>query len=95
VCVPWIQSYSTRRVAKGPYRRQRNLSVYHCHKLIFATGVGERHREQHYLVAAQIRGRMPRFLNMPDSEILVMPKNSRSAEGAAEDVIEIVRTYLK
>jgi hypothetical protein len=38
---------------------------------------------------------MPRFLNMPDSEILVMPKNSRSAEGAAEDVIEIVRTYLK
>jgi len=28
------------------------------------------HREQHYPVAAQIRGLMPRFLNMPDSEIL-------------------------
>jgi uncharacterized glyoxalase superfamily protein PhnB len=29
-----------------------------------------RHREQHYPVAAQIRALMPRFLNMPDSEIL-------------------------
>ena len=28
------------------------------------------HREQHYPVAAQIRGLMPRFLNMSDSEIL-------------------------
>jgi uncharacterized glyoxalase superfamily protein PhnB len=29
-----------------------------------------RHRERHYPVAAQIRGHLPRFLNMPDSEIL-------------------------
>jgi uncharacterized glyoxalase superfamily protein PhnB len=28
------------------------------------------HRERHYPVAAQIRELMPRFLNMPDSEIL-------------------------
>ncbi len=28
------------------------------------------HREQHYPVAAQIRQLIPRFLNMPDSEIL-------------------------
>ena len=28
------------------------------------------HRERHYPVAAQIRGLMPRFLNVPDSEIL-------------------------
>jgi catechol 2,3-dioxygenase-like lactoylglutathione lyase family enzyme len=28
------------------------------------------HRERHYPVAAQIRGLSPRFLNMPDSEIL-------------------------
>ena len=28
------------------------------------------HHERHYPVAAQIRGFMPRFLNMPDSEIL-------------------------
>jgi hypothetical protein len=28
------------------------------------------HRERHYPVAAQIRGLMPRFLNMPDPEIL-------------------------
>ena len=28
------------------------------------------HRERHYPVAAQIRGHLPRFLNMPDSEIL-------------------------
>jgi catechol 2,3-dioxygenase-like lactoylglutathione lyase family enzyme len=28
------------------------------------------HREGHYPVAAQIRGHLPRFLNMPDSEIL-------------------------
>ena len=28
------------------------------------------HRERHYPVAAQIRGLMPRFLNMTDSEIL-------------------------
>jgi len=28
------------------------------------------HRERHYPVAAQIRGLVPRFLNMPDSEIL-------------------------
>jgi len=28
------------------------------------------HRERHYPVAAQIRGILPRFLNMPDSEIL-------------------------
>jgi len=29
------------------------------------------HRERHYPVAAQIRGHLPRFLNTPDSEILV------------------------
>src|SRR5260370_6100105 len=28
------------------------------------------HRESHYPVAAQIRGHLPRFLNLPDSEIL-------------------------
>ena len=28
------------------------------------------HRERHYPVTTQIRGLMPRFLNMPDSEIL-------------------------
>jgi len=28
------------------------------------------HRERHYPVAAQIRGLMPRFLNVPDAEIL-------------------------
>jgi uncharacterized glyoxalase superfamily protein PhnB len=28
------------------------------------------HRERHYPVAAQIRGLLPRFVNMPDSEIL-------------------------
>ena len=28
------------------------------------------HRERHYPVAAQIRGLIPRFLNMPDSDIL-------------------------
>src|SRR3979490_572905 len=28
------------------------------------------HRERHYPVAAQIREHLPRFLNMPDSEIL-------------------------
>src|SRR5450432_2424495 len=28
------------------------------------------HREGHYPVAAQIRGLLPRFLNMPDSEVL-------------------------
>src|SRR5271163_2177744 len=28
------------------------------------------HRERHYPVAAQIREYLPRFLNMPDSEIL-------------------------
>ena len=28
------------------------------------------HRERHYPVAAQILGHLPRFLNMPDSEIL-------------------------
>ena len=28
------------------------------------------HRERHYPVAAQIRRHLPRFLNMPDSEIL-------------------------
>jgi uncharacterized glyoxalase superfamily protein PhnB len=28
------------------------------------------HREGHYPVAAQIRGHLPRFVNMPDSEIL-------------------------
>jgi catechol 2,3-dioxygenase-like lactoylglutathione lyase family enzyme len=28
------------------------------------------HRDHHYPVAAQIRGHLPRFLNMPDSEIL-------------------------
>src|ERR1700740_1815635 len=28
------------------------------------------HRERHYPVAAQIRGLLPRFVNIPDSEIL-------------------------
>src|SRR5271167_1961916 len=28
------------------------------------------HRERHYPVAAQIREHLPRFLNMPDSEII-------------------------
>jgi catechol 2,3-dioxygenase-like lactoylglutathione lyase family enzyme len=28
------------------------------------------HRERHYPVAAEIRGHLPRFVNMPDSEIL-------------------------
>jgi hypothetical protein len=28
------------------------------------------HRERHYPVAAQVRAHLPRFLNMPDSEIL-------------------------
>src|SRR5271170_4657037 len=28
------------------------------------------HREQHYPVAAQIRGHLPRFANMPDAQIL-------------------------
>ena len=28
------------------------------------------HRERHFPVAAQIRGQLPRFLNMPDAEIL-------------------------
>ena len=28
------------------------------------------HRERHYPVAAQIREQLPRFLNMPDAEIL-------------------------
>ena len=28
------------------------------------------HRERHYPVATQIRGLLPRFVNMPDSEIL-------------------------
>src|SRR5579863_7778960 len=28
------------------------------------------HRERHYPVAAQVREHLPRFLNMPDSEIL-------------------------
>ncbi len=28
------------------------------------------HHERHYPVAAQIRAHLPRFLNMPDSEIL-------------------------
>src|SRR5271163_2637603 len=28
------------------------------------------HRERHYPVAAQLREHLPRFLNMPDSEIL-------------------------
>jgi uncharacterized glyoxalase superfamily protein PhnB len=28
------------------------------------------HRERHYPVAAQVRGHLPRFLNMPDAEIL-------------------------
>ena len=27
------------------------------------------HRERHYPVAAQIREHLPRFLNMPDSEV--------------------------
>jgi catechol 2,3-dioxygenase-like lactoylglutathione lyase family enzyme len=38
------------------------------------------HRQQHYPVAAQIRGLLPRFLNMPDSEILVASFKLRDAQ---------------
>jgi catechol 2,3-dioxygenase-like lactoylglutathione lyase family enzyme len=38
------------------------------------------HRQRHYPVAAQIRGHLPRFLNMPDSEILVASFKLRDAQ---------------
>ena len=38
------------------------------------------HRERHYPVAAQIRGHLPRFLNMPDSEILAASFKLRDAQ---------------
>jgi catechol 2,3-dioxygenase-like lactoylglutathione lyase family enzyme len=38
------------------------------------------HRQRHYPVAAQIRGLLPRFLNMPDSEILVASFKLRDAQ---------------
>ena len=38
------------------------------------------HREHHYPVAAQIRGVLPRFLNMPDSEILAATFNLGDAQ---------------
>jgi uncharacterized glyoxalase superfamily protein PhnB len=38
------------------------------------------HRERHYPVAAQIRGLIPRFLNMPDSEILAANFNLSDAQ---------------
>ena len=38
------------------------------------------HRERHYPVAAQIRGHLLRFLNMPDSEILAASFKLRDAQ---------------
>jgi uncharacterized glyoxalase superfamily protein PhnB len=38
------------------------------------------HRQRHYPVAAQIRGHLPRFLNMPDSEILAANFNLSDAQ---------------
>ncbi len=38
------------------------------------------HRQRHYPVAAQIRGLLPRFLNMPDSEILAASFKLRDAQ---------------
>ena len=38
------------------------------------------HRQRHYPVAAQIRGLLPRFLNMADSEILVASFKLRDAQ---------------
>ena len=38
------------------------------------------HRQRHYPVAAQIRGLLPRFLNMPDSDILVASFKLRDAQ---------------
>jgi len=38
------------------------------------------HRECHYPVAAQIRAHIPRFLNMPDSEILAASFKLRDAQ---------------
>ena len=38
------------------------------------------HRERHYPVAAQIRGLIPRFLNMADSEILAAKFNLSDAQ---------------
>ena len=43
------------------------------------------HRERHYPVAAQIRAHLPRFLNMPDSEILAANfKHQRCARNSRE-----------
>jgi len=39
------------------------------------------HRERHYPVAAQIRGHLPRFLDMPDSEILAASFKLSDAQG--------------
>jgi hypothetical protein len=38
------------------------------------------HREQHYTVAAQIRELLPRFLDVPDSEILAASFNLGDAQ---------------
>src|SRR5258708_1427453 len=38
------------------------------------------HRERHYPIAAQIRSHLPRFLNMPDSEILAASFKLRDAQ---------------
>ncbi len=38
------------------------------------------HRERHYPIAAQIREYLPRFLNMPDSEILAASFKLRDAQ---------------
>src|SRR5439155_16100669 len=54
------------------------------------------HRERHYPVAAQIRGHLPRFLNMPDSEIqtarlreLASPENWTFDHVAQGEIIAI------
>ena len=49
------------------------------------------HRERHYPVAAQIRGLVPRFLNMPDSEILAASfKLSDAQEMVTDSTASIV-----
>jgi hypothetical protein len=43
------------------------------------------HRERHYPVAAQIREHLPRFLNMPDSEILAAGFKLSDAQEWSQD----------
>jgi hypothetical protein len=43
------------------------------------------HRERYYPVAAQIRGLVPRFLNMPDSEILAANLSSAMRKKWSQD----------